>query len=89
MLSGLDWRAEQTFDPNVQEWEPYSLSEAETKALLELSAELGVEWGRYDFMLGEEGELVFLEFNANGQFVFLDFWEKHGIMDAVIEYLER
>jgi hypothetical protein len=86
-LKGLDWRAEQTFDPNVEEWFPYALAPPEQASLLSLSSELGVDWGRYDFMLNDNGDLVFLEFNANGQFVFLDYWDKHGVMDAVIEYL--
>jgi hypothetical protein len=86
-LKGLDWRSEQTFDVNVEEWTPFELSAENTDRLLRLSAEIGVEWGRYDFMLNKYDELVFLEFNANGQFVFLDYWNKFGIMDAVISYL--
>ena len=88
LLKGLDWRAEQTFDPYVEEWLPYPLSASQKSSLLSLSSKLGVNWGRYDFMLSENGDLVFLEFNANGQFVFLDYWGKYGVMDAVIEYLQ-
>jgi D-alanine-D-alanine ligase-like ATP-grasp enzyme len=85
----LDWRAEQNFDVNVEEWTPLELSAGNTDRLLRLSVEIGVEWGRYDFMINESDELVFLEFNANGQFVFLDYWDKFGIMDAVISYLRN
>ena len=88
VLKGLDWRAEQSFDPYVEEWLPYKLSASQKTSLLSLSSDLGVDWGRYDLMLGEDGELIFLEFNANGQFVFLDYWEKYGIMDAVVKYLQ-
>jgi hypothetical protein len=88
-LRGLDWRAEQNFDVNVEEWTPLELSAGNTDRLLRLSVEIGVEWGRYDFMINESDELVFLEFNANGQFVFLDYWDKFGIMDAVISYLRN
>jgi len=88
-LKGLDWRAEQTFDANIEEWVPYKLSSSEQNSLLCLSSKIGVDWGRYDFLLNTNGELVFLEFNANGQFVFLDYWNKYGVMDAVIKYLQR
>ncbi|MCG5240958.1 hypothetical protein ACIU1J_30175 [Azospirillum doebereinerae] len=68
-LQGLDWRVE-VFDTNVP-WDLFPLSEADHAALLGLSRELGVRFGRYDFLLGEAG-LSFLEFNANGQWGFLD-----------------
>jgi hypothetical protein len=39
-------------------------------------------------MLTAAGEIKFLEFNANGQWVFLDFHEKYGLLDCVVEYLK-
>jgi hypothetical protein len=86
-LQGLDWRAEQNFDPEVDEWLPFELTSAQASNLRSLSQDLGVEWGRYDLMLKRSGELIFLEFNANGQWVFLDYHEKYGLMDAVADYL--
>ncbi len=33
------------------------------------------------------GELVFLEYNANGQWVFLDYQQKYGLLRSVVKYL--
>lgn len=88
-LKGLDWRAEQTFDFKSDEWEYFPINDEITNKLIALNSDLQVDWGRYDFMLNEENQLVFLEFNPNGQWVFLDFNNKHGLMDAVIKYLKE
>ena len=87
-LEGLDWRAEQSLDGSTEEWFPFKTTEKFEKNLLLLNADLGIEWGRYDFMLTTKGEIKFLEFNANGQWVFLDFHEKYGLLDCVVEYLQ-
>lgn len=86
-LKGLDWRSEQNFYGDVEEWFPFQLREQDIKALLTLASELSVDWGRFDLMLDQNGNLVFLEFNANGQWVFLDYHDKHGLLDAVVTYL--
>ena len=44
------------------------------------------DWGRLDF-LRKGSKLVFLEYNANGQFLFLDLKNEFGILDRVVEYL--
>jgi hypothetical protein len=87
-LKGLDWRAEQSLDGSSEEWFPFEATEKFEKDLLLLNVDLGIEWGRYDFMLTTAGEIKFLEFNANGQWVFLDFNEKYGLLDCVVEYLQ-
>ena len=87
-LKGLDWRAEQQFDFSEQEWFPYSLSIADERKLCELSQVLGVEFGRYDFMLNKDNQLVFLELNANGQWVFLDIEDKYALLDSVVGWLK-
>jgi hypothetical protein len=66
-----------------------ALSETEHAALRGLCEELGAHggrFGRFDFLEDEKG-LVFLEFNANGQWAFLDLHGKTGLMDAVVSYL--
>ena len=88
-LKGLDWRSDQSLDGSIEEWFPYQISEKFEKNLLLLNDELEIEWGRYDFMLTTADEIKFLEFNANGQWVFLDFNEKYGLLDCVVEYLQR
>ena len=88
-LVGLDWRAEQKFQVDTEEWIPYSYSSEFAKKLANLNADLGIDWGRYDFMLDYQDEIHFLEFNANGQWVFLDFKEKYGLLDTVVDYLKN
>ena len=87
-LSGLDWRAEQSLDGTIEEWFPFKTSIEFEKNLRLLNSDLGIEWGRYDFMLTKNGDIKFLEFNANGQWVFLDFHEKYGLLDCVVDYLQ-
>lgn len=86
-LSGLDWRSEQTLSESSQEWEFFVPPEAFGGKLFALSQRLGVNWGRFDFMISPDGDFIFLEYNANGQFVFLDLQDRHGLIDAVAHYL--
>lgn len=88
-LSGLDWRAEQSFDYSEQEWFPFELDLGVTDSLRMLSAELDLEFGRYDFMLDDSGALAFLEVNANGQWVFLDITDKYGLLDCVVTWMKK
>lgn len=87
-LTGLDWRAEQSLDGSIEEWFPFETTNGFKDKLARLNNDLGIEWGRYDFMLTTDGKIKFLEFNANGQWVFLDFYEKYGLLDCVVEYLK-
>jgi len=87
-LKGLDWRTEQTFFYEKQEWFPLDLESDQEANLLGLSSDLGIEFGRYDFMIDKaSGELVFLELNATGQWVFLDIENKYGLLSHVVEWL--
>jgi hypothetical protein len=85
-LKGLDWRAEQTFDTAIEEWSPFHLSCSVTNSVWSTCKDLSVDWGRMDLMR-QGDELVFLEYNANGQWVFLDYQQKYGLLDAVTTYL--
>jgi hypothetical protein len=85
-LSGLDWRRVVAETPEESGWRPKTLSPGEEKALHALCRDLRVSWGRFDFMEDDDG-LVFLEFNANGQFGFLDFYCDNGLMRSVASYL--
>lgn len=85
-LAGLDWRrciADE--DPENPSWHVRALSDDEHAGLRGLCQELGVTWGRFDFLQNEN--LVFLEFNANGQWAWLDLRGQHGLFDAVVTYL--
>lgn len=85
-LKGLDWRAEQNFDNPIDEWTYARMAPSIEQSVQEFCKSLHVGWGRLDFMqVGDQ--LVFLEYNANGQWVFLDYENRHGLLDAVCEYL--
>jgi hypothetical protein len=85
-LKGLDWRAEQTFDADAKEWIRFDLRERDSLAIVQFCEDISVDWGRLDFMRRQD-ELVFLEFNANGQWAFLDYQNEVGLVDAVVDYL--
>ena len=85
-LKGLDWRGEQTFNPDIREWDKLQLMQDEINNIKAFCSSIKVNWGRLDFMK-RDGELVFLEYNANGQWMFLDYHEEDGILPTVLDYL--
>ncbi|CAM8388163.1 GRASP_SAV_5884, ATP-grasp ribosomal peptide maturase, SAV_5884 family [Candidatus Methylopumilus planktonicus] len=85
-LKGLDWRGEQNFDPDIREWSKFDLTHEERNSIERFCKDIKVDWGRIDFMK-RDGELVFLEYNANGQWMFLDYHEEDGILACVLDYL--
>lgn len=87
-LRGLDWRTEQSFDYTEKEWFIFDLNKRDANAIIAMSKTLGIEFGRYDFMETAEGEMAFLEVNANGQWVFLDVKNEYGLLDCVVEWLK-
>ena len=87
-LKGLDWRTEQDFSGDTKEWIRFDLNQSHAEAISSLCNDLGVNWGRFDLMESED-ELVFLEFNANGQWVFLDYSGDDGLVKTVAEYLMK
>ena len=88
-LNGLDWRAEQNFSNYEEEWILKGLTEKEDSSIRRFCRDLAVAWGRIDLLRTRDGELVFLEYNANGQWVFLDYSNKYGLVDTVVEYLTK
>ena len=86
-LDGVDWRVHQDFEYKTQEWFPYFIKDGDKAGILKLSVDIKAEIGRYDFLLSENGDLIFLEFNAGGQWVFLDVHDNYGILDAVVNWL--
>lgn len=85
-LSGLDWRQEQF--TNTTPWVAYVLTQEEEAAIQGFCREMGVNWGRLDFLLSN-GTLVFLEINPNGQWAFLDPLNERGTVSAVSHYFEN
>jgi hypothetical protein len=89
-LKGIDWRAEQDFTLQTQEWFPFEMRPADREHLLALASDLNVEIGRFDFMSkGDSEEMIFLEFNATGQWVFLDPQDRYGLLDCVVSWLKK
>ena len=84
-LSSLDWRKEQFSDPTP--WVPRTLLPSEEAAVREFCREMGIAWGRLDF-LSVDGRLIFLEVNPNGQWAFLDPLDHFGTISAVANYFE-
>lgn len=88
-LKGLDWRAEQFSNEIPVEWRPFELHSEDERRLQALSDDLNIEFGRYDFLTsGRSDQLVFLELNANGQWLFLDPESKHGLLECVVSWLK-
>ena len=89
-LKGIDWRSEQSFDIENQEWELFQLNPQIELSFEALMKDLKVDFGRFDLMSkGVTNEMMFLEFNANGQWVFLDYGKKHGLLEAVTKWLSE
>jgi D-alanine-D-alanine ligase-like ATP-grasp enzyme len=63
------------------------LAEYESTAIQGFLRALGVEWGRLDLLRDKDGKLWFLEFNANGQFGFLDEIDRAGLISSIAKYL--
>jgi len=87
-LEGLDWRNQKNIFLEDQNWLPFELTKRQEQNIREFITQLKVDWGRLDF-LWTGSDLMFLEFNANGQFVFLDYKNQYGILDSVVDYLMR
>jgi hypothetical protein len=83
----IDWRKEQLEDINRDAWELDPLAEYESTAIQGFLRALGVEWGRLDLLRHKDGTLWFLEFNANGQFGFLDEIDRAGLISGIARYL--
>ena len=82
-LESLDWRKEQFSNP--EKWNFYTLSDEEKENIRKFTRDLNISWGRMDFLI-LEGELVFLEINPNGQWVFLDPTNEFGVISAVANF---
>lgn len=83
-----DWRKEQLEDAETSSWRFTPLTNEEESALDAFLIELNLTWGRIDFMRDHKGKLWFLEYNANGQFGFLDAHNKYELISTIAEYLE-
>ena len=85
-LKGLDWRAERDFIEFKKEWFRIDLPLDIQNSVFSFTKDIGVNWGRMDLMESDKG-MIFLEFNANGQWVFLDYSGEDGLVKKVANYL--
>jgi hypothetical protein len=83
----IDWRKEQNYSSKVREWHPVDFTSAEEKQIRSFIEIEKLDWGRLDLLRSLDGELIFLEFNANGQFGFLDPLNQLGLFTAVAKHL--
>jgi glutathione synthase/RimK-type ligase-like ATP-grasp enzyme len=80
----VDWR--KTDDPHLPHRRG-SLPAATTSAIRALMRRLGLTFGALDFVMTADGDLVFLEVNPNGQWLWLDDQLDFGISEAVAAWL--
>jgi len=85
-LTGIDWRGEQSSNVFKKEWIRFQPSKSFEDGVIDFCAEIKVDWGRLDLM-GDNTNPIFLEFNANGQWIFLDYSNEDKLVDHVVEYL--
>jgi hypothetical protein len=83
----VDWRVNiNTETPD--RWNRLDLSSDVCEKIRALMGEFGLMYGRLDFIRDDEGELEFLEVNANGQFGWLDddsLWLHRKFFSAVLD----
>ena len=65
----VDWRREGV--ALIDAWTPYQLPSEVEEGLLQLTAHLGLNYGAADFIVTPEGQHVFLEVNAGGEWFWL------------------
>lgn len=66
----LDWR--QDAHHRVMRVEPYAISATLRGRIHAFMAEMGLQFGSFDFIVTEDDTVVFLEINEQGQFLFLE-----------------
>ena len=70
LRTAIDWRRDGV--GLIDKWAPYDLPSAVEEKLLQLIAELGLNYAACDFIVTPDGRHVFLEVNAVGEFFWLE-----------------
>jgi glutathione synthase/RimK-type ligase-like ATP-grasp enzyme len=81
-----DWR-EMPTDWEAAVWRPHELPDSVTRGISGFMADLGLHFGRLDFLLGPEG-YFFLEVNTNGEWAWLDTDGRHGLLLKVAREID-
>lgn len=77
-----DWR-EMPTDWEQGVWRVHQLPDDVKHGIFAVMAELGLHFGRLDFLLGSDG-YFFLEVNTNGEWAWLDTEGHHGLLPKVV-----
>jgi len=85
-LEGIDWRVKHQSSLEEKVWLRFYPNKLLKKSVDSFCKEIMTDWGRIDLM-GSELDPIFLEFNANGQWVFLDYKNEDGLVDEVVRYI--
>lgn len=86
--SKVDWRMDS--HARLIQAEPYALSAGDSRRIHDLMRALGLRMGSIDFIMDQQGQLVFLEVNEQGQFLFLEeLCPQLPILAAVCRFLLR
>lgn len=81
-----DWR-EMPTDWEAGKWQPHELPDDVTQGIFGFMKELGLHFGRLDFLLGPDG-YHFLEVNTNGEWAWLDTEGRYGLLPKVTEEVD-
>jgi len=79
----VDWR-EISGDAAPNNWRRHQLPSGVESAIFAFMADMGLQFGRLDFLLNERG-YHFLEVNTNGEWAWLDPDGRHGLLPKVVE----
>lgn len=81
-----DWR-EMPTDWEEGRWLPHTLPGEVEQGIFRFMADLELQFGRLDFLLGSEG-YHFLEVNTNGEWAWLDTQGEHGLLPKVTDEID-
>jgi glutathione synthase/RimK-type ligase-like ATP-grasp enzyme len=81
----VDWRV----DPDLCRYSTYELPDWAENACRRIVAQAGLEYGAIDLVLSAEGDLVFLENNPGGQYLWIEIDTGMPITDALITLFAR
>ena len=84
-LSGLDWRPEQF--TSSEKWTSVEIPEKYSIGISKFMKVAKSNWGRLDFLEISPGEWIFLEYNANGQWGFLEQNCPTGLPERIANFL--
>ena len=80
-----DWRKKGA--TTLDAWFPYQMPKEEERKLINLTKNLGLNYGAADYILTPSGELKFLEINPCGEFFWADLYQQQGICEAIANHL--